>query len=266
MDSVVVIKLISALLYPVGLVVIFFIVGFLGRLMFRQGGLRALANFCYLISFLSLLIFSNPSVAKWLVESLEKQHPQQLLSEIVAHDVIIVLGGGLRIPLPPAQYPQLSNASDRYWYAVRLFRAGKATKIILAGGNVFEQEGYSGEAYYAAQLMQEWGIPKSVILLEDQSRTTEQNRDNVAQIVQQNGFKSALLVTSAIHMPRAVELFNSLQIQVTPASADILIQQYDSPKLLAWMPSARALMLSTVAMHEYYGKWFAELKALISNA
>lgn len=70
------------------------------------------------------------------MQSLENEYPQQVLAEITKHDTVIVFGGGLRIPLQPSQHSQLTSGSDRYWYAVRLYKAGKADKIILAGGSL----------------------------------------------------------------------------------------------------------------------------------
>lgn len=266
MDIVTVIKVISSMLYPLGLVVVFAALGLLGRLLFRRGIQRALANLCCLLSVVALVVFSNPGVATFLAKSLESQYPQQALADIARHDVAIVLGGGLRIPMPPAQHSQLTSGSDRYWYAVRLLKAGKVKKIVLAGGNVYAQAGYKGEAYYASELMQEWGVPTSAIIIEDQSRTTEQNRDNTERLVIDNDFKSALLITSAIHMPRAYRLFSQLPIPVTPASADVIVRQSDAPPVFSWLPSVGALSLSTAALHEYYGRWFAELKAFIARA
>jgi len=184
---------------------------------------------------------------------LEQRYPQKAVSEIPKHDAIIVLGGGLRIPLPPAQHTQVGAGSDRYWYAVRLYRAGLADKIIVTGGNVYTQPGYASEAEYAAELLREWGVPASAILIETDSRTTRQNQQNTAVFLQQHSIESALLVTSAIHMPRAYGLFGKLPISVTPASADVLIRAHRSPAIFAWIPSAPALNLTTVALHEYYG-------------
>ena len=156
-------------------------------------------------------------------------------------------------------------ASDRYWYATRLFNAGKAKRIILAGGNIYKQAGYQGETYYAAKLMQEWGVPASAIIIEDQSRTTEQNRNNVMRLMADQQLGSALLVTSAMHMPRSYALFEKTNFGVTPASADVIVRNDDAPTVFSWLPSVQALTNSTLALHEYYGKWFAELKVKMSS-
>jgi uncharacterized SAM-binding protein YcdF (DUF218 family) len=217
------------------------------------------------IAFSILLLSSNPRVARWLAFELESQYPQQHISDIQPHGAIIVLGGGLRLPQEPAKHTQIGNGSDRFWYAARLYRSGKAPIIILAGGNVYAQMGLKGEAHYASQLLQEWGVPKSAILIEASSRTTEENKRNTALFLVRHGVKSALLVTSALHMPRAHKSFSQLPIPITPASADVIIRDQQRPAVFDWIPSAGALHLSTVALHEYYGAWFNELKAFIDK-
>lgn len=255
MDSVLIIKLISALIYPLGFAFLLFVMSFFSKW-------RAI----YLVLATAILVLaSNPVVARWLAFQLESQYPQQRIEDIAVHDAIIVLGGGLRLPQRPARHTQIGSGSDRYWYAARLYRAGKASLIVLAGGNVYVQPGFKGEAYYASELLQEWGVPRAAILIESKSRTTAQNQRNIASFVVRNGIKSALLVTSALHMPRAHKTFTQLPVPLTPASADVLIRQSHGPAVFKWIPSASALHLSTVALHEIYGSWFNELKALIDK-
>jgi len=258
-DNVSLIKVVSALLYPAGLLSILFVLSWV----FKAFSWRILSRLCA-VSFIAVfLLASNPMLANRLVASLERQYPQQALVDISTRDAIIVLGGGLRIPTAPAQHTQIGNGSDRYWYAARLFGAGKAKQIILSGGNVYQQRGVNGEAHYASELLQEWGVPPSAIVIESQSRTTQQNLEGVADLIKDENIKSALLVTSAIHMPRAYELFQRLPIQLVPASADILVREVSFPPIFNWIPSANALQLTTVALHEYYGRWFNRVREFI---
>ncbi len=239
------------------------------RLLFKGFGWRGLSRFCAVLFVLVLALGSNPKFARWLASNLEDQYPQRAISDIRKHDAIIVLGGGLRIPTAPALHAQLGHGSDRYWYATRLFRSGRASKIIIAGGNVYAQPGLESEAAYASRLLQEWGVPRAAISIETSSRTTAQNLANVSDLLEAEKIESALLVTSALHMPRAYALFNRLPIPVTPASADVLVREKRSPEVFDWVPSASAMHLSTLAMHEYYGHWFnqisSEWKAFISS-
>ena len=262
MDSVLITKIISTLLYPLGLVVLLSSLA----LVFRILGHAFKFKLCALFACIILLLSSNPMVARKLAFSLEGQYPQLAIESIAKHDAIIVLGGGLRLPSPPAKHVQLTRGSDRYWYAARLFHAGKAPKILLSGGNIYRQEGLQGEAYYAAQLLKKWGVPEHAIEVELASRTTAENHRYTAKLAQNGEMQSALLVTSAIHMPRAYYLFKQLPIVITPASADVIIRQQSSPVIFNFLPSASALSLSTLAIHEYYGLAFEWLKRIVPSA
>lgn len=261
MDSIAVIKLVSLLLYPLGL---FFLLIFISKLL-KLLGKQAKSQFIGVTAVLLLLVSSIPAISDSLLVSLESVYPQKKVSQYAEHDVILVLGGGLRLPIEPSTAPQFNNATDRYWLASKLYLAGKASKVIIAGGNVFKQQQLLSEAEYASQLLQKWGVPEKAIFIEKNSRNTEQNFTNLKLQFSLNANQKVLLVTSASHMRRAVWHAERAKLAVTAASADILIRKNSRPAIFKYLPSVAALHNTTIAMHEYYGLWFARLKALISS-
>lgn len=260
MDSVIFVKFVSALLYPIGLIVL----AALLCCVFLWLNKKILSRLSLIFGVGVFLLSSNLSFATWLVTKLEAQYPQKEIVNVPKSDAILVLGGGLRMPTEPAKHVQLGAASDRYWYAVQLYNAGKSEKIILSGGNLVQRAGFESEAFYARELLIAWGVPKDVILIEEDSRTTLENKIFVQPVLKGNNVNSILLVTSAIHMPRAFGLFKSLPYQITPTSADVIVR-HNNKSALSWLPSATAFNLTTVAMHEYYGLFYNNLKALIDK-
>jgi len=109
-------------------------------------------------------------------------------------DVIVILAG---------------EETERIEYGVQLFRDGWARKdkIILAGGPVVWK-------YSLASLMQEHaislGIPKDAIILEDQSKTTEEDAFFTKEILYKHKYKSCILVTSPYHSRRAYTIFKKI--------------------------------------------------------
>jgi uncharacterized SAM-binding protein YcdF (DUF218 family) len=96
-------------------------------------------------------------------------------------DVIIILSGDL---------------GDRLVYGVKLYKLGYADKVLISGNNknMIEQ---------ALCL----GIPKSSIITEEQSGTTFENAKYSSNIIKQQGYKSALVVTSRYHTLRTGIIF-----------------------------------------------------------
>ena len=63
------------------------------------------------------------------------------------------------------------------------------------------------------------GVPKGMILIEDQSRDTRESAVRVARMCKEKGFKRPILVSSAYHLKRSVYCFNQAGLQVTPFPA-----------------------------------------------
>ncbi len=264
MDIVALIKLLSLVLYPLGLVFSLGLFGLVMRLMNK----RKAAAISWVFSALLLWVFVTPQFAVKLTAWLESQYPPLAVEAVAKHDVIVVMGGGLRLPSKPVERLQFTHATDRYWLAYQLFEQGAATTIVILGGNVYAQPGIEAESYYARELLVEWGVPPEAIIIDESSRTTEQNvrqflalRSTEARLARQD--LSVALVTSAMHMPRSYYLMRHHlpeQVEITPISADVLIREEQLPWFRYWMPDAGALVLLTRTVHELYGTWFVKLK------
>ena len=256
--SVTLTKILSLFIYPVALVALLTVCDLLLAL-FRRRLLAILFGF---VAFALFMVAATPAVGTRMLASLEQQYPQQAMNELPAADAIVVLGGALGLPLPPRQYTQLVDGSDRLFLTARLYEAGKAPNVIITGGNVFPQEGMRGEAWYASQVLEGWGIPRSRLITETRSRNTYENAVNTRPLLTSLRAKRILLVTSGYHMPRAHGVFtralDGTGIEIVPVAADIKVTESDSPAMLAWLPGAGALVATTIAIHEYAGQYMYE--------
>lgn len=117
-------------------------------------------------------------------------------------DVIIVLGSGLRRDLQPG--PALIRRSMR---AAELWRAGYAPVIICSGG--YPGLATRSEADACAQVLRENGIPDDAIILEDRSRSTEENAVYSHEIMRERGWSRALVVSDGYHLLRATWIFSA---------------------------------------------------------
>jgi len=193
---------------------------------------------------------------------LEREFPPQRVEELPNVDAIVVLGGGIGARTNGVHYAELYAAADRVAHAARLWKAGKAPVVIPSGVS---------ELQAARPFLLELGVPESAILVENDSRNTEENARFVAAYVkkhhEQNVANSTvslnlqpkiILVTSAWHMRRSLLLFRKYApgIDVIPAACD-----YEATLgavhfgLDCILPDAESLLHNSYMLKEYVGYW-----------
>ncbi len=94
--------------------------------------------------------------------------------------------------------------------AVHEYERGVAPRLILTGGAVANR---FVEARVMARTAQAQGIPESAILVEPEARDTIQNACYAARIMKAHGWRSAEVVSSASHLPRAGLIFSGLPLE-----------------------------------------------------
>lgn len=249
MDFIAISKVLSALIFPFNAAILLMILALILLWLNRNKW----AGGCLLVAVTILVVCGNPGISHSLMADLEQRYLPKPVAEYPKVDAIVALGGGLGPPFPPRLYADLNSASDRYLHASRLYHAGRSPIIIVSGGNVFPQSGFEGESFYAAQLLQEWGVPASAIRIEGQSRNTYENALFTKKLLAENNFKRVLLVTSALHMQRALATFKSAGIDAIPSPTDYGKVEYDRPEALNWIPDVNTLSATTRLIHEQLG-------------
>ena len=109
-------------------------------------------------------------------------------------DVIVILAG---------------EDTERVEYGVYLFREewAKKDRIIMAGGPLVWKHSWASLMKEHAEYL---GIPGKDILLEDKSRTTEEDAKYTMDILKKYGYTSLILVTSPYHSRRASAIFQKI--------------------------------------------------------
>jgi uncharacterized SAM-binding protein YcdF (DUF218 family) len=257
-------KLLPILFYPLGFSLLLLIIGLVA--LRRKQPRWAWGSI--LAAGLVLYLSSTSLVSGALLRSLEWQN---LPTSLPQADAIVVLGGGTYSPRPPRLGPEVNESGDRMFYAARLYREGKAPKIILSGGRITWQDastakGGDSEADDMATLIEFMGVPASAILKDPTSLNTRQNAINVQKILQEQNINSILLVTSGFHMPRSLLIFRKLGLNPTPAPVDFRTERDDPAantsegKLLSLLPAVDNLSTTTYCLKEYVGIWVYRLR------
>ncbi len=253
-------KFLPILIFPLGLIGLLI----LFAIIFRK---RKRVLLALLIVALSLLwLGGNRWIALSLVRSLEwRYQPPETLPQV---DVIVVLGGGTEPAEEPRQGVELNGAGDRLLAAYRLYKDGVAPILLLSGGDIaFMDSSAASPAEDMQQVLMELGVPQDSIWLDATSQNTYENAVNCAAILRENQAETVLLVTSAMHMPRAVEVFQKQGIEVIPYPVDYTVTEENWRQLwhgdflsvvLNIFPNAGNLSLTTSVIKEaigiaYYG-------------
>lgn len=243
-------KLLTQLIMPlnagIALLVLAAILGLLGR---HRWSRRLLV-----LGVLWLWLWSMPVYSYWLRGGLEARHPVHAIEELPQADAMVVLGGAMSGPQAPRRmYPDLLEGADRVWHAARLYHAGKAPLVILSGGAMPWVPDPVPEADSMAGFIMDLGVPAEALVLERQSLTTFENAVNTRALLEARGIDRVLLVTSALHMRRAMGTFRDQGIDVVPAVTDVEIDTVRHLNVLDWLPDYRALDGNSRAFKEYLG-------------
>lgn len=207
------------------------------------------------LALLSLTALSTGIVAHELARPLESQNPPLTVVKKLDAQAIVVLGGGRLSNAPEyggADVPKLITLG-RLRYGAYLQRAS-GLPLLVSGGS--PDGAAEGEAVLMARVSRdELGVP--VRWVEDASDNTAQNAQFSARILHAAGVRKIVLVTDALHMPRARRAFE--QHGMTVLAAPTVFVSHGRASFDSWLPTSGMLALSYYAMHEWLGLLWYQL-------
>ncbi|MFO0618328.1 MAG: YdcF family protein [Polyangiaceae bacterium] len=197
-------------------------------------------------------LFSLRVVSEPLTWGLEHQYPRE--PEIAAEPrAIVLLTGMTRIP-DRGSY-ELTEAGDRLVETVRLAHRYPAAKILVSGTFTDDDGSKTSESKTIAGLLADMGVEKERVLLDEKSRNTYENAKESSLLLKDaaadEGAGPILLVTSAMHMPRAAACFRKAGVDVVPWPVDFHSRGLGFPRGL--FPGIDDMTESYEALREYFG-------------
>ncbi|MCL2371363.1 YdcF family protein [Candidatus Saccharibacteria bacterium] len=121
-------------------------------------------------------------------------------------DVAIVLGAGFDCTGNANNWPEPREALQgrlhqaAYWW--HNHENNDVARIIVTGGNPRDRRCMT-EAYAMQHYLSRQGVPGRAIILEENALSTVENMEFSHQLMQQHGFRTAVIITSRSHMFRA---------------------------------------------------------------
>lgn len=187
------------------------------------------------------LLWSIPQASDWLRGRLESRYPVLAETALPEADAVVVLGGGYYgwLKRPDIDPEQLKGS--RLAAGARAWHARRAPVVVLSGDG--------SEAPMMAAGVARLGVPASAVVLDDRSRSTRDNARFTAALAERRGMERILLVTSSLHMPRALESFRDAGLDAVPVPVpEPAVRNGWRDR---WLPSRRALWRSGRALKEY---------------
>lgn len=209
----------------------------------------------------ALAFLSTIAGARLLVTPLERMTAPLQAPEGAGAQAIVVLAAGRLRHAPEYEGRDIPDyiTLARLRYAAHLQR-NTGLPVLVSGGNGasgvdpdVDDRAYTKADEMAAALREDFGVP--VRWIEGRSRDTGENAIYSAALLRPAGIRRILLVTDAMHMPRASATFARAGLDVV--SAPTIFFSNQPHKWLDWLPSAEGMRRSWYAVYELLGMaWY----------
>jgi uncharacterized SAM-binding protein YcdF (DUF218 family) len=147
--------------------------------------------------------------------------------------------------------------------AARVSKVINARLVVASGGNPRPDLLLLPESRMLRDALIDAGVPPDRIVEESVSRTTREQAEQVPAVLRAHGIRRFVLVTSSVHMRRAIALFRSAGLDPVPSISLMRSEHQKPPPLL--LPSQEALDISNAAVYDYaawvYYWWNGWLRA-----
>lgn len=253
-------RFLAEILSPIALCFIFSLLVLLAMLFRRRvlaGGLMMLVVGIY-------LVFGYGWMARDKIVVRESVYPpvgeEQL--HILQQDpprFVVVLGSGhisdARLPVTG----QIGGTSlVRLAEGIRLQRLLPGAKLVVSGGAVGDPV---ANARVVAAVAESLGVAREQLVIEDRPLDTVEEARFLAPVLKDTPF---VLVTSALHMPRAMAIFENLGMRPTAAPTDYVIKISAVSPPGSYLPSLTNFDLSRRILYEWLGDVWSRVKTAVA--
>ena len=209
------------------------------------------AKFVFIFAFIFFSATSTAYLPRHLITNMESKYVPFVGEPFPHRDTVFIqsLGGGYTADPRLEPTSQLSSVSlGRLAEAIRIARMFDKS-ILVVSGNIASGEESMASVSRKAAIQLGWEERRIVAL--ETPATTQQE---AIAFTDRFGKKvNLILVTDAIHMPRAMKFFREQGVTPFPAPTNYLIKKDKTLFSLGWIPSAENLQLMDRVWREYLG-------------
>lgn len=240
-------KIITQFFMPLPIVAGMLVVGLF--LLWFTGRRRA-AGVLLTAATLMTLIIGYGILCDSALAGLERRYPPldiQAARNAGVQWVVVLAGGHVSSESLPVTSQLLHETQVRLIEGIRIHRSLPGAKLLVSGGSFLDPK---ASATLMAELACELGVDPALIVVEDESKDTDDEAALINPIV---GRRRFILVTSAYHMPRSMALFKAqgMQPMAAPVGHLILDPDYTAPR--SFFPGSDKIRNCEMVVHEALG-------------
>ena len=250
----------AEILSPIALCFIFSLLALLAMLFRRRllaGGLLTLVVGLYLVCGYGWMVRDQILARESVYPPIGNERLQVLQQAPPGY--VVVLGSGhvsdARLPVTG----QIGGTSlARLAEGIRLQRLLPGAKLVVTGGAVGDPV---ANARVVAAVAESLGVAGEQLVVEDRPLDTVEEARYLFPVLQQEPF---ILVTSALHMPRAMAIFEKLGMRPLAAPTDFVIKVSAVAPPGSYLPSLANFDLSRRILYEWLGDVWSRVRTTMA--
>lgn len=220
------------------------------------------ARALFVLSFILFIICSTAYLPQYLAGKLERKYP--VYSKNTFPDsgniLIHVLGSGYNLDKRLPANAQLGwCALGRLAEAIRIHQLLKNSTIVCSANAPETPPGLETQAQVTRRAAIALGVDSNHVATLNTPATTQEEASDLAKQYDTN--RALIIVTDAIHMPRAMKLFSKAGFHPVAAPTNYKILEGPIQDKFKWWPSFENMGLMNYVIHE----WLGQLKASIAG-
>ncbi len=181
---------------------------------------RRLGRWLVTLAALGALVFATVPFGAGMIRALENRFPavRELPAEV---DGIVALGGVVNPWVTEARGQlSLGGGIERLTELAALGRRYPSAKLIFSGGSGDPLRQELKEAEMVKPYLESIGLDPTRVILEAEARNTYENAQFTYRLARPKADETWVLITSAVHMPRAVGSFRKAGWTILPYPVD----------------------------------------------
>jgi uncharacterized SAM-binding protein YcdF (DUF218 family) len=199
------------------------------------------------------MFFQLPFLPKNFFKLIEGTAPRQTPNNVSNAEAIVVLSGMInQVKSTNGVYPEWGDP-DRFFCRIRFIQIRQSPQnYFYSRQNALGQCSKNTEGDILKKFALDYGVPDSAIVLTGNVENTADEARAVEKLM--GKWRHIILVTSAYHMPRAKQNFESQDFIVQPFKVDYKVDQLNGLTLMDFLPDADSFRLFNTGYRELIGR------------